>query len=89
MSVVYEWIVEGIDEHGDIQEVDHFESLEMALSAASDTGYIVARVCLVRDSGHRLQDRVWAYVDGRNVPETFSDSGGADTGIKVPKKFRA
>jgi hypothetical protein len=89
MSVVYEWTVEGIDEHGDIIEVEHVERFEDAQALAMELDYPTTRVCLVRDSGPRLEERLWAYIENGVVPETFSDSAGEDTGVKVPKKFRA
>ena len=29
MAVIYEWVIETIDEHGDIQDVDHADLLVM------------------------------------------------------------
>ena len=77
----YEWISESTDEHGDIEDVQHCDSKESAIELGG-------RVCLVRDSGPRLETRMWAYLKDGTLPETFSDSSGEDTGVKIPKRFR-
>jgi hypothetical protein len=90
-STVYEWVIEAIDEHGDIVDVDHRESrAEAEASIAGATGrHDIGLTRDVFDEVDGLIDRTWAYLqpDG-TLPEYFSESGGAETRHKVPTRFR-
>lgn len=85
MSVIYEWIVEVVED-GEIIDTDYFSSYANAASAASrlaadgDT----TRIALMRD--HPRDGRGWAYVAGCVMPKTFSDASGAQT-HSVPQRF--
>jgi hypothetical protein len=88
-DIRFEWLVEEIDEHGDIIEVHHLDSYaEARASAALVEGYTTA-IGLVRDRGNELDgllDRQWAYIEDGKLPERFSDSGGSE-GPLVPARF--
>lgn len=84
----YEWTIEAVNKDGDIEDVDHADSKDDALKLAKATKAHSVNVCLVRDSGPRLETRMWAYLKNGVLPATFSDSEGCDTGVKVPKRFR-
>lgn len=90
MSVSYEWVLEELDDHGDIQSVDHYSGLKDLLHAAEHLrkGGHKWRCGLVRDrfdtSGYL--NRSWAYVENGRLPThlTFSDDG---VDIAVPKRY--
>ena len=80
-TVTYEWDIETVDEHGDIQDHHHsdvcFDLIKYPLKESE-------RLVLVRDLGNDedgLQDRQWAYVDHTGLPEFF------DGGAKVPQRL--
>lgn len=79
--VTYEWIRETCDSDGDIINVDHFDQQPDAKEGTE--------VALVRDDWHDgMSDRLWAYADADGtLPTHFSDSAGAQTSIRVPKRF--
>ena len=78
--VFYEWAVEQVDEHDDIQDVNHYDTL-------AETGYPALydgeRLVLIRDVmvWNDLYDRQWAYVENHMLPRDF------DAGAKVPQTF--
>ena len=87
--ITYEWIIEEVDEHGDIQNVtpyrraDYMPIQTLRLLQSSS-------VCLVRnelDENENLKLRLWAYVKDRKLPEFFEDDSQKVTDIKVPQKF--
>lgn len=89
MKIAYEWVIETVNEHGDIGDVNHADTFagarRMAAAVAADLapGERV-EVGLVRDSGDEvdgLQDRQWAYLEDGLLPERF------DGGAKVPARF--
>ena len=84
--VVYEWIVEALDEYGDIDDVFHAADFMDAIGWAAASPQ--KRICLVRDSGPRLETKLWAYLENGTLPATFSDSAGDDSGVKVPNRFK-
>lgn len=81
--VRYEWIVEEVDQHGDIIDTSAWstpQEMLVAINQPIDDGfhyeYGVVRDSL-RDDGE-LIDRQWAYVDCGNLPNEF------DGGAKIP-----
>lgn len=89
---VYEWDYETqrIDEEGEIEFVDHDHSdhfLGFPDSYIDDDGIYVVLV-LVKDVYRNwcLENRSWAYVEDRKLPEFFSDAFGM-LGDKVPQRF--
>ena len=89
-STVYEWVIEAIDEHGDIVDVDHRDTrAEAEASIAGAPGrHDLGLTRDVFDEVDGLIDRTWAYVqaDG-TLPTYFRDSGGGDTRHAVPARF--
>lgn len=82
VQVIYEWVVELMDEQGDIETSNYFTRLEDALTFVASWGGS-ARVALMReevceDDGDVL-DRQYAYIVDGTLPSTF------DYGAKVPK----
>ena len=84
IKITYEWAIEYRDEHGDIEEIDHFNITKDAVTAfAANKG--PADLVLVCDTWETIQenleDRQWAYVEDGKLPKTFSGSA------KVPQRF--
>lgn len=84
--IVYEWTIEGILPDGDIEEVEHAESYREALQIADAMDYSKTRICLVRDSGPRLENREWGYVRDNQLT-TFEESDGIPTETKIPNRY--
>jgi hypothetical protein len=87
-----EWLVETVDQHGDIVEVAHANSYAKALSymAVPLEDGLHYEFGLVRDRYDRdgYLDRTWAYAGvGRRLPERFSDAYGLPC-TKVPAKYQ-
>lgn len=84
----YEWDIETLDEHGDIEDHNHSDKCP---GFPSDENKILV---LIRDTyewpvndpkrkcSPDLIDRQWAYVENRKLPKQFN--GGA----KIPIPFR-
>jgi hypothetical protein len=102
MAVTYEWVIEGIDAWGDIEDVHHADTYVEALKLAGHLRGVwpSVDVGLVRDVGNDVEgltDRAWAYVVDGKLPETFNYGGAdeelgipdQDSGIPVPKRFHA
>lgn len=90
MTIHYEWDVEEVDPHGDIQ--DHFHSGSFAQakvvndSPAIEEGY-TSRIVLIRDDDNaRTGCRAWAYLKDGRLPEYFEDASGVEI-ARVPKRF--
>jgi hypothetical protein len=92
MAVSYEWIVEQVDEHGDIVDTDAHTKAADALAAADrweaqqPPGHSIA-IGLTRNTGDAdsgLTGRSWAYITDGKLAERFTQ-GDAD-GI-VPKRY--
>jgi hypothetical protein len=87
-SVVFEWVVEHIDKHGDIVDSDVGKTLDDALRSASlrHPEAVELHVGLVRELwnvyAEVLHDRTWAYVEDGVLPERFED------GQKTPQSSR-
>lgn len=86
-TTTYEWVVESIDEHGDVQDLDFWDTYAEARRAAAGPGPGIARVevglvrSVWRDDGELLR-RGYAYLDEGELPEAFDD------GARVPQRFR-
>lgn len=86
MAISYEWIVEEVDCHGDVQETSALNSLaeakrQMESTPMEGTHYSLG---LTRNSGNQdegILDRQWAYIENGILPKEF------DGGAKVPKRF--
>ena len=86
--VTYEWIAEGIDENGDVDDIYFSSSYADAVAAAAHLAadYTRADVGIVRrvhDWTGELVSEQWAYVHDGELEATF------DGGAKVPAKFIA
>lgn len=86
----YEWAIENIDTHDDIQDVWHAETYAEAIRMAGwdlDEGIVKRDVCLVYNLGNTIDESViersWAYVEDGRLPETF------ENGRSVPKRYLA
>jgi|TARA_R110000824_G_C14664366_1_gene618227 hypothetical protein len=77
MAVIYEWVIETIDEHGDIQDVDHADSFPSDVTPVEP--WVSVDVALRRED----DDSLWsyAYVENGKLPEFF------EHGQRVPKRF--
>ena len=85
-KVNYEWDIEWVDRHGDIQDHNHRDKLEdhKPPRKVPDANGYTEDLVLVRDEWNEwewLVDRQWAYVKEGILPEKF------DCGAKVPKRF--
>jgi hypothetical protein len=87
-QVIHEWLVEAVDQHGDILDSNCYPTLVDAISTTlgCPEGQDYYRIGLVRDEGNNdagLVDRQWAYIlsDG-TLPDEYSN------GAIIPKKFR-
>lgn len=91
----YEWVIEPLDEYGDIIEVWQRDTFAEAVRDAKQyTHADVKRVaialtrCWSRDwDMHGLENRQYAYLEDGKLPEHFEAEGGGK-GAKVPEKFR-
>lgn len=82
LQVSYEWAIETVDEHDDIIDVDHADTLAEARHRLDSNQR--QQIALVRDTGSDLEglcDRQWAYLENGKLPEAF------DGGAKIPKRF--
>lgn len=80
-TVTYEWDIETSDEHGDIQEHDHRDTLAERPRPLTKNDALV----LVCDDDN---GRSWAYVKNGELPDHFSDAYDRPT-RNVPKRFHA
>jgi hypothetical protein len=87
-KVIHEWLVEAVDQYGDIIDSNCYPTLADAISTTlgCPEGQDYYRIGLVRDEGNDvrgLQDRQWAYIQkNATLPNEYSD------GAIIPKKFR-
>ena len=82
----YEWVLETLDDDGDIVDVDHFDTLHDLVKHASDLDG--KRVALVKHTNLEYRDgeeidRTYAYVEDGELYVQFED------GSTVPKAKRA
>ena len=93
-KVYYEWDIETIEydteeviEHDHVYRLNSFSAqrVEAALSPRQGSEEFGTDLVLVRDD---LEvGRLWAYEEGGQLPEFFSDSLGHPTGYRVPVRF--
>lgn len=96
-KVSYEWVIEEVDEFGDIGNVDHADSLAEA-KARQATAYKLGNAAHVDVALLRMEyddidgelARHYAYLrpDG-SLPERMETCEGAADGPNVPKRFHA
>lgn len=94
-TVSYEWDYEQIDEHGDIIEHNHADTLqefntEFVSNLFHEGATRALELVLIRDTGNEtdgLQERTFAYVKDGQLPEYFKDGAGCEI-HKVPARFR-
>jgi hypothetical protein len=88
-KVIHEWLVESVDQHGDIIDSNCYPTLTDAISTTLDCpeGMDYYRIGLVRDEGNDdagLVDRQWAYILNDGTLEDEYSKGAI-----IPEKFRA
>ena len=87
MKVTYKWDVETTDDHGDVQDHNHFDTAREMVAwfkrgtSGPDT---TEDMVLVRDDDY---GRSWAYVKDKKLPESFQDAHLVPVG-KVPMNYR-
>lgn len=93
--VIYEWLIEEMDSHGDIHDVNHYDfagqAVEFMQRFPAEPGMSYSWG-LVRNEVDRqtesLLDRSWCYVDSDGMlPKSFCDSNG-NAVATVPKQLR-
>lgn len=87
MTVGYEWIVEVVDEDGDILDTTAWPTAREAVFHMADKlpdghGYDFGLVRNDGDDVEGLADRQWAYVRNGALPDEF------DGGAAIPKRLR-
>lgn len=94
MKVSYEWVIEEADEHGDIFNVDHADTLDEAferLAYARELGQSsrveIALLRLSYDDIGGEQERHYAYLKDGELPEIMESCEGAADGPRVPQRF--
>tara|TARA_B100000530_G_C15690537_1_gene381881 strand:- start:347 stop:640 length:294 start_codon:yes stop_codon:yes gene_type:complete len=83
-EVHYEWCWEYSDEHGDIEDLNHGDTLK-DLGAAWEDNLYKAELTLIRQYGNDadgMLEQGYAYPKERQLPEFFS------CGARVPKRFQ-
>jgi len=91
-ETTYEWDFETVDEHGDVEDHQWWNTLKRnPYARPDDINCTTKPLCLIRDvgsEGEGLIDRSWAYVtrdnDGLLVLPEYTDSDD-----KVPMKYHA
>ncbi len=86
-EVYYEWVIEWMDQYGDIQNLDHALSLSDIPSSHFDVKYTGGSTALAlqrRAGCHAdgLAELGYAYVNDGVLPDEF------DCGHKIPQRFR-
>ena len=83
IEISYEWCWEYSDEHGDIIDLVHADTLKSLGAAREDS--LTPELTLIRDYGNNedgLLERGYAYPTNGKLPELFS------CGTRVPKRFQ-
>lgn len=76
----YEWDLETVDDHGDILDHEHADSLKALPAPRADQRLVLIRDVYDPETEDHL-DRQWAYADERVLPTHF------DGGATVPTRF--
>lgn len=91
MSIGYEWLVEEIDDVGDIVDIHHFDTCAearafMAKYPATAGHHYDYGVVRHHEDYSGWADDSYAYVDDNALPEKFHDESNGLT-VKVPARF--
>lgn len=80
-KVTIEWLIETLDEHGNIVDVNHSETFPGLPKQWQDVG-------LVRDviTSKGVEERSWAYINDGKL-ETFFKYADGSHGAVVPKHY--
>jgi hypothetical protein len=90
-KVDWEWVVEHVDEHGDIQDCEYWDKLD---DAKRDAASGPRDGCVKVDMGlscsiwydDGFMERGYAYIENGTLPENATDSHGRYV-RKVPKRL--
>jgi hypothetical protein len=96
-AIFFEWDIETIDEHGDIQDHNFSDECpgipEPGIPEEEGLRLVLVRDVfewpsndLQRKCDPDLTERLWAYVVDGKLPEFFEDCG-KKTAVKVPVRF--
>lgn len=84
-TVAYEWDLETVDKHGDIQDHWHADKVSDLMNEPEPDDGEHYDLVLIREIGNEedgVISRSWAYVEAGQLPEEF------DSGHKVPSRFQ-
>lgn len=82
-KTIYEWDLETVDGHGDIEDHSHSDLLAPLWKWREGKNLVLVKDVFYDGS---LEERSWAYVKDGKLPENFSDAYGRNFG-KVPARF--
>lgn len=84
MAIVYEWFVEDMDEYGDIEDVDYYDTYAETQTEIDKIDNPVVGLCKTKSNkeADSVESRVYAYILDGILESTFDD------GSKVPEKYR-
>ena len=92
-NISYEWKIECVDVHGDIQDVQFFgtfkdlmDSYDTFSQMLDSVDCVEIQVVLVYQK-HDPPVKGWAYMEGKMLPDCFSDAYGEPV-KKVPIRFK-
>ena len=93
MAVTYEWTVEEVDEHGDIQDVSFWDTpiqclVHMRFAPSDGRHYEWGIKRQEFNSRSPFDNFTYAYIESHTLPEHFSDTAGNDA-TRVPARFHA
>lgn len=85
MAIIYEWVVEEVDDYGDIEDCYFFSSYAEAKVFSSNHGKQVS-LALCKSESNKQKDSVqwgtYAYVQRGELADRFED------GSSVPQKYK-
>lgn len=85
MAIVYEWVVEEVDDYGDIEDCYFFPSYtEAKLFASIYCNQPAIALCKSRSNKQKdsVEDSTYAYVQRGQLADRFED------GSSVPQKYK-
>jgi hypothetical protein len=90
-EVRFEWVIETLDEHGDIEDVNHSDTFPGFPEDGLNIGLVRDVYEWPENDPERkcdpdLASRSWAYIVDGKLPESFEYAGGGHA-AKVPVKF--